>query len=725
VEQIDNEFVSRPSSGGLISAISAYLKDGGKGSFSDVVWAGVPGCSEKIWQTVTSKVGKDDYTYLPVFISSETYESYYNGFSNSLLWPLFHYFPSYVDYNPAYYESYMEVNKIFAGILSKEVRKEDIVWIHDYHLLPLASMLRHLCPGITIGFFLHIPFPSYELFRVMPKVWQRGLLTGMLGADLIGFHTLDYASHFLSSVEELLRIEHDGQYVSWQNREVKADAFPISIDYDLFRNAYDNPKVIGIRERYLRIKGDRKMIFSVDRLDYTKGISKRLNGYEQFLSDNPEYAGKIIFALVVVPSRDTIEKYAERKQIIDETVGNLNSRSGDIAWQPILYIYGHLSFEELTALYTACDLALITPIRDGMNLVSKEFVASRKDRQGVLVLSEMAGAANELTEALLINPNDVREIAIEIKNGLEMDKKEQERRMTAMQDRIRRYDVNAWASDFFDQLMHVKSIQLEFEFKFLDNMTRLELVNKYSHSAKRLLLLDYDGSLVPFARLPAEASPGEDVLETLRNLSADPRNEVYIVSGRDSQTLESWFSGFPIGLISEHGAKVRHKEGQWETAVKSNTDAWMPGVEKIMEVYVSRCPHSFIEKKEFSIAWHYRNADLNEGIIRAGELYKDLERFASSSSLNVLNGHKVIEVRMKGINKGIATAKLLDRSTVDFILSIGDDETDEDMFKKLATLPEAYTIKIGNDASFAKYNLYNPGMVQSLLQTISNYHKMP
>jgi trehalose 6-phosphate synthase/phosphatase len=721
IEKSNGSYISRPSSGGLVSAITGYLKKGGKNIFAEVWWAGVPGCSEKTWNSVLNEPAGVDYGLLPVFLNWKKYELYYNGFSNSLLWPLFHYFPSFVDYNAAYYQAYLEVNEIFAEVLAHRLRKDDVLWIHDYHLLPLAGMLRKRVPSLTIGFFLHIPFPSYELFRLIPKQWQSDILSGMMGADLIGFHTIDYASHFLASVEEVLKVEHDGQYLAWQNRQIKADAFPISIDYDRFHDAYDDPGVAALREKYKQLKGDKKLIFSVDRLDYTKGVANRLKGFEQFISTWPQYKGRVIFVLVIVPSRDSIIKYAERKKIIDESVGNINSSLGDVVWQPIIYNYGHLPFEELVALYTACDLALITPLRDGMNLVAKEFVASRKDQKGVLVLSEMAGAARELTEALLINPNDIMEMAGGIKAGLEMTADSQMERIAEMQTRIHTYNVYTWASDFFDELKTVKDTQLEFEIKFLDNLSRMELLDNYASAKRRILLLDYDGTLTPFAKLPNLAAPGADLLQILSKIGENPLNEVYIVSGRDSQTLEKWFAHLPIGLIAEHGAKFRHKNGIWDHEIIAFLPDWMARMEKIMREYVNKCPHTFIEKKEYSIAWHYRNADLGDGAVRARELHDDLVKSAAQLSLNVLNGNKVIEVRLKGVNKGAAVTRILAAAKYDFILCVGDDTTDEDMFRKLATRVEAFTIKVGNEASFAKYNLHNPFMVQSLLQTLSVY----
>lgn len=716
IEQNENgQHVFRQSSGGLVSAITAFLENNSNSHFEKIFWAGAPGCTSKIWESTYNADEDNTYGYLPVFLAKRTYEQYYNGFSNSLLWPLFHYFPSYADYNTVSHDAYVDVNAAFAIALSQQINPDDVLWIHDYHLLPLAAMMRNRFPSLTIGLFLHIPFPAYEIFRVLPKDWQHELLEGMLGADLIGFHTIDYAMHFLNCVQKVLSLKPDGQRVTVGNRQVTADAFPISIDFDQFNAAYSDPAVTKLRKNYEKLKSDRSMIFSVDRLDYTKGISNRLRGYEQFLNDYPEYRGKVIFVLSIVPSRDSISRYAERKKMIDEYIGNLNSRLGSIAWQPVIYQYAHLSFHELVALYTACDLALITPLRDGMNLVSKEFVASRADKRGVLVLSEMAGAARELSEALLINPNDTREMATMIKYGLEMPAHEQAERLAAMQDRIRSYDVVAWSVDFFRKLFSVKARQMKYGVKFLDDSARLQLTNAYKKSKKRLFLLDYDGSLIPFSRLPSLAIPTPEVMNTLTELAEDKANEVYIISGRDSNILETWFGKLNIGLIAEHGAKIRKPGREWHTEVRADVTAWMDEVNMIMTNYVARCPHSFIEQKDFSLAWHYRNSESTQGMVRARELLAELREYAETRALNVLDGHKVIEVRTNSINKGTAAEKIARNKAYDFVFAIGDDTTDEDMFKKLADIANVYTIKIGGDASFARYNLQGPDQVRSLL----------
>ena len=526
IQETEGDLQVHRSAGGLVAAISSYIQGQhikGPRQFSEVYWAGVPGCTAATWTKAERKLAEQEYQYLPVFIRKRCYDAYYNGYANSLIWPLFHYFPSYADFDGDYFDDYMEANRCFLDALMLQVRPGDTIWIHDYHLMPLAGLIRQELPGVSIGFFLHIPFPSYEIFRMMPVKWQEAVIRGMMGADLIGFHTIDYATHFLKTVQMVLGLEDDMHVVRYMDRLVKVDVFPISIDYDQFHQAYQDKEVAAYRKSFSERFGNKKIIFSADRLDYTKGVFSRLKAYEHFLLQNPEYHGQVLFVLIVVPSRDHISRYAERKKMIDEYVGDINSRIGKINWQPVIYQYANLEFPELVAMYSSCHLALITPLRDGMNLVAKEFVACRQDRKGVLVLSELAGAVKELPDALLINPNDHADIALKIKQGLEMPAGEQSRRMQAMQQRVKLYNIRTWSEDFIGQLQSVKARQTAYEVKFLDTYGRIELRQRYQDAGKRLLLLDYDGTLVPFSALPTEAAPGRELLDVLTALTADNR----------------------------------------------------------------------------------------------------------------------------------------------------------------------------------------------------------
>jgi trehalose 6-phosphate synthase/phosphatase len=706
------------SSGGLVTAINSYLQNG-RNEFSETLWIGVPGCNKSTWQKAIRQLPDSTYTYVPVFLSKDQYEKYYNGFSNSVVWPLFHYFPSYAEYKPEYYHHYQLANEHFCEVMVRQLRPGDTVWIHDYHLLPLAQLLRDAIPELTIGFFLHIPFPSFEVFRLLPTKWQQQLLKGILGADLVGFHTIDYASHFLQSVHMVLGLDNERHILRHNNRLIKVDVFPISIDYHLFNKAYDDKKVASLRESLLQKTQDQKIIFSVDRLDYTKGVQNRLKAYELFLIQNPQYHGKVVFVMVIVPSRDSIPKYAERKRIIDEKISQVNSRVGKIHWQPVIYRYTSLPFEEMVALYTACNLALITPLRDGMNLVAKEFASSRKDGKGVLVLSEMAGAARELTDALTINPNDISEIAQKIKQGLEMGEKEQGERIETMQTRIKNYDVQIWADDFMTELENIKDKQNSFQVKFIDHLSKRNLFDAYRNAKRRLLLLDYDGTLVSFASNPDLAVPDKALLNLISGLSSAEGNDVYVISGRSSAWLDKHFGSMPVNLISEHGARFRRKNNDWITQVQTHSE-WKEQVHHIMEIYVRRCANSFVEEKDFSIVWHYRNANVEQGKLRALELANELHEYTRHRQLEVLPGNKIVEVRNSGTDKGTAIKKILAKEEYDFIFAVGDDRTDEDMFKQLAQKENSFTIKVGSEASYAHYNLHTPQMVVSLLEGLNH-----
>lgn len=721
IQKDDNQLMVTPSAGGLVTAINNYLNgntEAQRKEFSETFWVGMPCCSHAVWTEAASILPHSRFTFLPVFCNNKTYDKYYNGFSNSTIWPLFHYFPSFTEYNADHFSCYMQANEAFAETLVKYARPNDIIWIHDYHLLPLARMLRQVIPELTIGFFLHIPFPSFEIFRLLPKVWQKEILYGILGADLVGFHTIDYTSHFLQCVQMILGLDHDMHVIEHENRLVKADVFPISIDFNHFNDAYDQ-EVIADRRMVMKEKlSGKKIIFSVDRLDYTKGVANRLRAYELFLQRNPHYKEKVVFILVIVPSREGITKYAERKKIFDEMIGNINSTLGNIHWQPVIYQYNSLSFEEMITLYTTCDLALITPLRDGMNLVAKEFVASRKDKKGVLILSEMAGAARELTTALTINPNDVNEVADKIIAGLEMPLEEQAARLEPMRKRVAIYDVKAWASDFLKQLNVVKEKQGAFQVKFLDELTKRELLDNFRKANKRLILLDYDGTLVSFSTLPSEAKPGKRLIELLTRLTENEQNHVYIISGRDSSTLENWLGNIPLNMIAEHGAKIKLRNETWKNRIVQHHE-WKQQVKDIMDVYVRRCANTFVEMKEYSMVWHYRNAHKEQARLRSLELFAELNDYAYNLGVQVLMGNKIVEVRLSGFDKGSTVQKEVLNETYDFILAMGDDRTDEDMFKLLSHKKNTYTIKIGAEASYAGYNLYTPQMVTALLESMS------
>jgi len=437
-----------PSGGGLITALKSYLEHAC--TQRDVYWVGAPGCEHHEWHEVEHLTHNSPYRFLPVLVEKHMYEGYYNGFSNSTLWPVFHSLVSYTTKSTKHFEDYIKVNRMFFDVLINHVTEKDLIWIHDYHLLPLASMLREHNPDLTIGLFLHTPFPSQKIFNFVTQDWQKELLRGMSGANLIGFQTKEDARNFYDAINNSPEAPFN---TALNNRKLLTGAFPASIDFEKFNKVYDNESICHLRQKLKEQLENRKIIFSVDRLDYTKGLYHRLKAYQNFLISYPQYREKVVFIMIVFPSlRKNLTQYEESKALIESSINLINKHLGNSQWQPVIYFNQHLSFNELVTLYSSADLALITPLKDGMNLVAKEFVASRKDKRGVLVLSKMVGASLELAEALLTDPYNLIDVANKIKQGLEMSEEEQEARMESMQRVIEVNNVKVWGDSFLNSL---------------------------------------------------------------------------------------------------------------------------------------------------------------------------------------------------------------------------------------------------------------------------------
>lgn len=708
------DVVVRPSSGGLVSAIKSYLEGQAKNTqqFENTIWVGSIDATEKDWNGITDMQAlQGNFAVEPVFVKKETYDAYYNGFSNSTLWPLFHYFPSLTHYAPDAFEAYQNINQQFAEKVAALYQPGDVIWIHDYQLLLLPQLIRDSLPRASIGFFLHIPFPSYEIFRLLPTAWKRDLLLGMLGADLVGFHTHDYRQHFIQSCKMVLGVENQFSTIRYKSRIIKTDLFPIGIDYFKFENAATDETVVAIVTKLERAFKDQKIIFSVDRLDYTKGLDYRLDGYETFLKTHPEWHERVVFILNIVPSRDVIPAYAERKKRIEEKISTINGKWATLHWQPVIYRYNHLDFPELCALYQVADAALITPLRDGMNLVAKEYIASCIDK-GVLILSELTGAASEMNESLLVNPTDTSEVAEAIATAFAMPLTEQRSRLSYMKKRLKEYNVVRWVNEFLEELMCARQEQEKLAVNVLEEAAINSMIQAFHKAEKRCLLLDYDGTLAPLQRLPALAVPDAAVLNILGQLASEGTNEVIVISGRDAATLDKWLGKLPVNLVAEHGASIRYQGSDWETQV-AITPEWKERIRPLLELFVTRCVGSFIEEKQHTLAWHYRNTHPDLGFMRSRELLNSLLQLTINTSLQVLDGNKVLEVRVIGIDKGATAQKIMDRLAPDFMLCIGDDVTDEDMFRTLRE--KAFTIKIGSGNTAAEYTLLSQQEVLPLL----------
>ncbi|MBC8526433.1 MAG: bifunctional alpha,alpha-trehalose-phosphate synthase (UDP-forming)/trehalose-phosphatase [Candidatus Cloacimonetes bacterium] len=707
----------RQSIGGLATGLGSFYK-----SYNSIWmgWCGIP--SERLnveeKKEIEAKLMKDFASY-PIFLSKGDIERYYRGFCNETIWPLFHCFTQYVVYDKRLWESYKSVNRHFRDAILKIATPDDIIWIQDYHLMILPKFIREKMYNAKVGFFLHIPFPPFEIFHLLP--WRKEILESLLDADLVGFHTYDYVHHFLESIHRTLGYDHTIGQITTEERMVKVDSFPMGIDYSQYAGAVDIPEVKKKSKKIRKKVGDQKIIISIDRLDYTKGILQRMEAFDSFLENNPEYKEKVTLIHASAPSRTKVEHYKLLKKQVDELVGRINGRHSTIGWTPIWYLYRSLPFNDITALYNVADVALVTPLKDGMNLIAKEFIATKTNGKGVLILSEMAGAARELGEAIIVNPNDKEEIVKSLKLALEMSEEEQIENNRTMQKRLQRYNVERWAKDFMDGLSQIKETQQQLRARRLTDKMKVKLIADYSKSNNRLLLLDYDGTLVPFTARPEKANPDNELLMILESLSLDTKNEVVIISGRDKQTLEKWFSKISVGLIAEHGAWVKEKDKDWET-IEPLKNNWKEKILPILEYYVDRTPGAFIEEKEFSLVWHYRQIDNKLALVRNMELKDALLSLTDNLNLGVLEGNKIIEIKKVGINKGRAALKWnspsnpLENKDWNFILAIGDDVTDEDVFNILPK--SAYSIKVGLTHSQARFNLDSVKSVKLLIKEL-------
>lgn len=701
------------NSGGLVSAIlsiSEKLKTLSlQHLFSSIAWIGHS--QETRGDFRRAQNGNDLLELHPVPLDEEMNKKFYGGFSNNLLWPLLHYFPSFAVFDDSYFEEYVKANRIFCDAVMKMIRPGDLVWIHDYHFLLLPQMIRERNKQASIGFFLHIPFPSFEVFRLLPHRWSDPIIRGMLGADLLGFHTLDYAYHFLKTVKKVLGAEHHNRILMYDNRKIKTDAFPISIDYDKFRQATLQPEVEKEIQKLRELLKGVKLIFSVDRLDYTKGLVDRLLGFELFLKEHPEWRERVVFNMVVVPSRSEIPQYEEMHNQIDGLAGRINSQFSTLAWRAILYQYKSLRFEEMIALYDMSDVGLITPIRDGMNLVAKEYVASQRHTTGVLILSEMAGASSELQDALMVNPTDKREIADAILQALEMPEEERRRRMQRMQARLKEYDVVDWTSDFIQQLNEVKKMNQTEASNLLTPAVVRSITHDYHRAGRRILFFDYDGTLVPIQKSPDKAIPDEGLIKMLKQFGMDVQNIVVLISGRSKDFLEHWFGKLPLTLVAEHGAFTKMPLSEWIRHTPESAP-WKKTATDVLTSLTEKFNGSMVEVKDQSVAWHYRNVPkISNREIE--QLKTQFTPLVQTHNLQLLEGNKVIEIKPASFNKGTVVQQLLSLVKDAFMLAIGDDKTDEDIFQSIPS--QAYTIKVGEPSTNARYYVRDQKKVLELL----------
>ncbi len=707
--------VRSTADGVSVKASSGGLATGMKGPHELMggLWIGWPGELEGLPPEARANVDQQlaELHLVPVALTANELARYYENYSNAVLWPLFHYFADRLPLEVRDFDVYEQVNARFADAVAAQYQPGDLVWVHDYQLMLVPGMLRERLPDARIGFFLHIPFPSSEVFRLLPD--RKRIVEGLLGADLIGFHTAGYLRHFSSSVLRLTSARTEMDQIRWRHGNVRLAVFPMGIDAAQFSRQVETDEVKALVKGH-RIEGA-QLLVGIDRLDYTKGIPRRLLAFEALLRRHPELVGRVRLVQVAVPSREKVESYREYREEVDRLVGRIHGEFATAAWSPIHYLYRGISQAEIVALYRAADAVLVTPLRDGMNLVAKEFVATRRDGDGVLVLSEFAGAASELADALRVNPYDIEGTADAFYRALTMPEDERRTRMTVLRDRVMQHDVHRWAAAFVARLEAEGSAATTRP----SPRAALKAAVDMARAAPWLaLLLDFDGTLVPFAPRPELAAPDESLLRLLRRLAARPGTEVHIVSGRMRSTLERWFGALPVGLHAEHGLWSRLLGGDW-VGVEVHDARWREPALEILKGFAEQTPGALIEEKSAGYAWHHRGADPEFGAAQARELAVHLSALLSNAPVEILVGDMVVELRPQGVDKGSVAKLVLERAPKDGLMfAAGDDRTDEDLFAALP--PSGICVHVGPSDSCALLRVADVAAMRSLLGQLAS-----
>lgn len=703
-----------PSSGGLVSAIKGL--DANKVGF-DFEWMGIltDDCdAEKAAELKTAAIG--NLPCHPIIVPKKKYDDYYNLYCNNVLWPLFHYERNMVRHSYEGWKAYCEVNQMVADAIIEEAKKDDVLWIHDFQLLLVPGFVKEKRPDLKLGFFLHIPFPSSEIFRELPQ--RKEVLNSLLKCDQIGFHDLSYLNHFRSSVQRILG-EVPQQEKMW-------GVYPISIDSEHFVKLASDPETDQFIQKYKKNKDTLKWILGVDRLDYIKGLLLKFSAFKAFLKKHPEEKGKVQLVQIVIPSRTEVPEYKSLKAKIEQLVSSINGEYGSPAWMPIQYIYHSVTEPELSALYQLSDVLHIGSRRDGMNLVSLEYVMSQKDEHpGVILMSEFAGAHSTLSYAMSINPWNIQDTASRLKEALHHPDVKRRGEMIAMKNFLSGYTSSNWAKSILRDLIWEapkretpKSYPVDGKFPWLQNL----------QGKKVLVFCDLDGTLAPISLYPKDVKLQERTIELLRSINEQDDCEFVIVSGRDKEFLEEQFldNDFDFPLAACHGAySFLPKDRRWHNLIPNDSVKWKDNVLEILDLYTKRTPGSFIEDKGHAVTWHYRNSPKEFADFLANKLFFELEGTLLNQPVQVSHGKKVIEVKSMHANKGYFVRQWIQSTSPkpDVIVAIGDDATDEDMFTTLQDTHdfESYCIKVGREKSNAKYFIKDQNTVNLFLQNFLSH----
>lgn len=625
---------------------------------------------------------------VPVFLDKKSH-GHYEGYCKQVLWPVFHYLVQTSSGDTRaekrHWDDYVAVNRQFADTVIDRYQPNDIIFINDYHLLLVPEMIREKLPDAAIGIFLHATFPSSEIFRCLQT--RNKILQGMLGANLIGFQTYSYARHFISSCTRVLGCETTQVGVSYNGTMVSVGAFPIGVDCNRVEKFSKQPGVKPKMDAIQDMYAGKKIIVGRDKLDSTKGILQKLHAFEGFLRDYPDWRNKVVLIQVATP---TYGDHSKLEAKISEAVSHINGTYGSLEFTPVHYFHQDIDRDEYYALLSVADLALITCSRDGMNTTSYEYILCQHNKQdhGQLILSEFAGTAGSLGAAILVNPYDYAGVARSIEEALTMSSDEKTTRHEKLYNHVTSHTADFWAHTFIKQLVSV-SEQQELQSHATPKLDITQLTKDYKSAKKRIMFFDYDGTLTPIVSVPSDAKPLPAMLKALQVLCNDPKNIVWVVSGRDQAVLDEWLGSNikNIGLSAEHGCYVKGVGStEWSSVADGIDMSWKTDVEEIFNYYTERTQGSFVEHKKSSITWHYRLADAEYGAFQAKECQNHLENaIVSKFPVEILVGKKNLEIRPMSVNKGEIVKKILAKnSDTNLVICAGDDKTDEDMFRALS-----------------------------------------
>jgi trehalose 6-phosphate synthase/phosphatase len=708
VKKVDGKLEFNRSIGGLPTGMASLTRQKG------TIWIGWPGiASDDLTDTEIRKMTREltRQKCRPVFLTQEQIDQYYTGFSNSILWQDFHNLKRQDDIPTLWWRGYREVNELFAETVAKFQKPNSKIWVHDYPLMLLPGLIRQNSPKASVGFFMHIPFPENSRFTSLPQA--NALMRGLLGADFIGYHTKPYVDNFLEACEQLDIGVVATDHVIVGGHITHISNLPLGIDYQSYAASSRSRAVRKqIRVWRRRYRGH-KTILAYGRFDVSKGYVERLRAYQTLLAKHPEYHGKVVMIVIAAPTRTDVLAYKQLKEDVEMLVADINGAHGTKKWQPVDYHYRAMEFIEGNALYMIADIYFETPTRDGMNLMVKEYVAVRSRRSGVLILSKTAGAAEELSDAILVSPTRPSSMVQALEKALVMPPHESRMRLRKMQKVLSSTNPQEWASSFMENLKEA-SKTTGLRTHTLNNKDIQKLKTAYAAAKSPLFIFDYDGVLTPFFDRPGDAKPSKEVLGLLKNLAGRKGTEVAIISGRAKDNIESWFGKLPITLASEHGASLRKLGGEWQT-LAAPADEWKAVIRLVLEKFAKQAPGAFVEEKSYSLVWHYRTASPYYAQKSLIQLRFVLQPLAKKYKLGIYSGKKILEIKPPIINKGVVAARLL-RSQHDFVMVFGDDYTDEHMF---AILPKsAHSIKVGPGITEARYRLKDTTKVTDLLKKL-------